>query len=280
MSAALQLDPDNQAIVKKLKNTRFIIAETTRIRAAIEDAINKKQYDEAIKFCIDGLNLDKSNKKIMGEFSLKRSRIYHTQAKQLHRLVTDEDKMEEKKAKTESTWKKCLQDANTCLYYDSSTVSAILLKSDALIALSRFEEAVSELESAINTNLGDEMDAVKEKLKEAKFALKKSKRVCLYALLGVANKEMATEKEIKIAYKKSALKYHPDRHSSAGEEAKKEAEAKFKQISDAFEMLSDEKRKRLYDQGYDREELEQIIEQEQQRAQYSQHYGHGHGRRY
>jgi hypothetical protein len=216
----------------------------------------------------------------MAEFSLKRSRVYHTQAKQLHRLVVaEEDKMEEKKGKTEATWKKCLQDANTCLYYDSSLVAALLLKSDALISLSRFEEAVSELESAINTNLGDDMDTIKDKLKEAKFALKKSKRVCLYALLGVANKDMATEKEIKIAYKKSALKYHPDRHSSASEEKKKEAEAKFKQINSAFELFSDPQRKRLYDQGYDLDEIEQMIEQENQRAQYNQHYG-GHRRYY
>jgi hypothetical protein len=74
--------------------------------------------------------------------------------------------MEEKKGKTEATWKKCLQDANTCLYYDSSLVAALLLKSDALISLSRFEEAVSELESAINTNLGDDMDTIKDKLKD------------------------------------------------------------------------------------------------------------------
>lgn len=46
----------------------------------------------------------------------------------------------------------------------------------------------------------------------------------MYTLLGVANKELATEKEIKVAYKKSALKFHPDRLSGASEEKKKEAE--------------------------------------------------------
>jgi DnaJ family protein C protein 7 len=280
LSAALQLDPDNQSIVKKLKNVRLIISETTRIRAAVDDAINKKQYDDALKFCQEGLQLDKSNKKLMAEFSLKRSRLFHTQAKQLHRLVVaDEDKIEEKKGKTDATWKKCLQDANTCLYYDATLVAALLLKADALIALLRFEEAVSELESVISANRDDDMDDAKSKLKEAKFALKKSKRVCLYALLGVANKELATEKEIKVAYKKSALKFHPDRLSGASEEKKKEAEEKFKQIGDAFELLSDVQRKRLYDQGYDRDEIEQMIEQENQRAQYNQHYG-GHRRYY
>ena len=217
----------------------------------------------------------------MAEFSMKRSRAYHTQAKQLHRqTISEEEGMEDKRKKTELLWKKCLQDANGCLYYDSTFIGALILKTDALIALCRFEEAVSELESAISSNSNsDEMDSIKEKLKEAKFALKKSKRVCLYALLGVANKELASEKEIKTAYKKAALKWHPDRHSSGGEEKKKEAEAKFKQIGDAFELLSDPKRKPLYDKGYDREEIEQLIEQENQRAQYGHGHGHGHGHR-
>lgn len=74
-----------------------------------------------------------------------------------------------------------MQDANTCLYYDATLTAALLLKTDALIALLRFEEAVSELESVISTNLGDDMDDIKSKLKEAKFALKKSKEsACIH----------------------------------------------------------------------------------------------------
>ena len=55
----------------------------------------------------------------------------------------------------------------------------------------------------------------------------------------------ATKDEIKNAYKKLAMKYHPDKNI----DNKEEAEEKFKQVSEAYEVLSDEKKKYEYDNG-------------------------------
>ena len=64
-----------------------------------------------------------------------------------------------------------------------------------------------------------------------------------YEVLGLA--KGASEDEIKKAYRKLAMKYHPDRNQ--GDKAK-EAEEQFKEVKEAYEMLSDAKKRAAYDQ--------------------------------
>ena len=62
-----------------------------------------------------------------------------------------------------------------------------------------------------------------------------------YEVLGV--EKGASAEEIKKAYRKSAMKYHPDRNPGD-----KEAEEKFKEIGEAYEVLSDDQKRSRYDQ--------------------------------
>lgn len=68
----------------------------------------------------------------------------------------------------------------------------------------------------------------------------------LYDILGVSPD--ADNSAIKKAYRKKAMKYHPDRHSGSTEEEKKKTEEKFKEISGAYDVLSDERKRKVYDQ--------------------------------
>jgi DnaJ family protein C protein 7 len=85
--------------------------------------------------------------------------------------------------------------------------------------------------------------------------LKKSKRKDYYKLLVIS--KSATPEEVKKSYKKSALKWHPDKQGMKTEEEKVAADKMFKDIGEAYSILSDPQKRQRYDDGADIEEIEQ-----------------------
>ncbi len=68
-----------------------------------------------------------------------------------------------------------------------------------------------------------------------------SSKRCYYEVLGVSRE--ASNDDLRKAYRREALKHHPDRNQ--GDSA---AEAKFKEVNEAYQVLSDEDKRRIYDQ--------------------------------
>ena len=66
-----------------------------------------------------------------------------------------------------------------------------------------------------------------------------------YKILGIDKK--ATVDDIKKSYRKLSLKWHPDKWSNKSDKEKKEAEEKFKDIAEAYSVLSDENKRQQYD---------------------------------
>ena len=66
-----------------------------------------------------------------------------------------------------------------------------------------------------------------------------------YEKLGVA--KTASDEEIKRSYRKLALQYHPDRNKGD-----QQAESKFKEISEAYAVLSDKEKRKQYDKAHPR----------------------------
>jgi DnaJ family protein C protein 7 len=162
-----------------------------------------------------------------------------------------------------------MQDATNAIYADSELLQPYLLKAEALQEMERWGEALGVLEACINSEPSRRSDQqVLQKVAEAQFLVRKSQRPDLYKLLGVQGVgSVASEKEIRAAYKQQALKWHPDRFSEKGEAERKEAEEKFKELGDALELLTDEFKRKLWDQGHDAESIKQQVAMRDQQQQ-------------
>ncbi|XP_022103561.1 dnaJ homolog subfamily C member 7-like isoform X2 [Acanthaster planci] len=142
-------------------------------------------------------------------------------------------------------------DCNKALELDPDYLKAFMRRAKCYMETEQYEEAVRDYEKVCQMDRSRENKAL---LQEANLELKKSKRKDYYKILNISKN--ATEVEIKKAYKKHALLHHPDRHSNKTEEVQKAEEVKFKEVGEAYNVLSDSKKKMRYDSGQDLDDLE------------------------
>jgi DnaJ family protein C protein 7 len=224
---ALRLDPDFSPAREALK----IVRAVERAKKDGNDAFSSGNYEAAIEFYTGALQADAKE-----ETPTVRAQLFCNRAAALELL----GKLEE-----------AVQDCNRALSLDANYLKAYLRRARAYTRMERYEEAVRDYEQA--KKLDPENTDVRHRLREAKLELKKSKRKDYYKLLGVPKD--ANDDQIKKAYRKLALQWHPDKHGHSPEAALK-AEAMFKEVGEAFSVLSDAKKRQRYDMGADLDELE------------------------
>mmetsp|Transcript_5502 Transcript_5502/g.8662 ORF Transcript_5502/g.8662 Transcript_5502/m.8662 type:complete len:586 (-) Transcript_5502:111-1868(-) len=170
-------------------------------------------------------------------------------------------------------WNECLHDCKTALHSQDDNKQAWITRASALIELNRPQEAEKEMKELLETTFQNDT-MVRHMLDKAAFEVRKRKRPDYYELLGISR--IASEPEIKMAYKKRALEIHPDRVAKEDDEAKtKEHEEKFKIIGEALEILTDPMKRELYDEGHDKQAIEERV-QAAQRAAHNHQNGHHH----
>lgn len=141
-----------------------------------------------------------------------------------------------------------IDDCTSSLKINRNYLKAILLRAKCHSDLHNYKECIKDYKAAMKINYSDE---IKIALDKAKIAFNKAKmtqkpeKKNYYQILGVERN--ATAEVIRQAYKKLALIHHPDRHSSATEDVKREHERIFKEISQAYDTLNDSFKKAQYD---------------------------------
>eukprot|EP00282_Hemiselmis_andersenii_P008355 CAMPEP_0114169608 /NCGR_PEP_ID=MMETSP0043_2-20121206/33659_1 /TAXON_ID=464988 /ORGANISM="Hemiselmis andersenii, Strain CCMP644" /LENGTH=435 /DNA_ID=CAMNT_0001267081 /DNA_START=223 /DNA_END=1527 /DNA_ORIENTATION=- len=226
MTEALRVDPDHSRSREMLK----MVKAMERAKNSGNESFKQGRCEEAISFYTEALSLDPLN-------TMYNSTVLCNRAA---------SKMKLKK------YQEALEDCEESARLNPTYVKALTRKAECMIQLEQYEESVQTLEAAMK--LEPDSNDINARLREAKLELKKSKRKNYYKILDVAKD--ASEYDIKKAYKRAALKHHPDKWANCTDEEKEESEKAFKDIGEAYSVLSDSEKKHKYDAGMDIEEID------------------------
>ena len=217
-------------LIKKGHNSE----KFTKLKTNIENINNSKikannlfkseKYNEAIDEYTKLLDFDPENKNFM-------SIILTNRALCLKKLNKNMD---------------ALKDVDQAIQYNPNYSTAYIRRALIYEEFKMFDDAKNDLQKA--KELDPSNPKIDGYINEANKKGDEARNRDYYAILGLSRN--ATQDEIKKAYRKLALKYHPDRNCES-EQTKKVAQRKFEEVSDAYSVLSDPKKKSMFDQGVD-----------------------------
>ncbi|KAI8427685.1 hypothetical protein MSG28_002144 [Choristoneura fumiferana] len=216
----LRLAPDHKKAMEIYKKAKLLKQK----KEEGNEAFKMGRWQQALNLYKEALTIDKHNKAV--------------NAKLYFNIATVRSKLNQIKEAAEA--------CTAALELDDNYVKALLRRAKCYTELEEFEEAVKDYERLYKIDKSKEN---KQLLHEAKIALKKSKRKDYYKILGID--KTASEDDIKKAYRKRALVHHPDRHAGAPDSERRDQERRFKEVGEAYGVLSDPRKRARFDHGLD-----------------------------
>ena len=210
----------DEKITKLKKNVETINDAKTKANSLFKS----EKYEEAINEYTKLLEFDPENKNFISIILTNRALCLKKQGKNME----------------------ALKDVDEAIQNNPNYSTAYIRRALIYEELNMFDDAKSDLSKA--KELDPSNSKIEGYINEANQKADKARNRDYYQILGINRN--ATQDEIKKAYRKLALKYHPDRNSES-EQSKKIAQRKFQDISDAYSILSDPKKKEMFDQGVD-----------------------------
>ncbi|KLP14335.1 tetratricopeptide repeat protein 2 [Fusarium fujikuroi] len=213
---AINCDPDFRDAVKWLR----IVQRLDRMKEEGNTDFKAGRLQQAIEKYTNALEIDPSNKSM-------NSKLLQNRAQCKIKLKQYDD---------------AIADCERAINLDPGYTKARKTKANALGGAERWEDAVKEWKAI--QELDPEDRTIMREIRKAELELKKAQRKDYYKIVGV--EKTATGDEIKKAYRKMAVKLHPDKNPGDPH-----AEEKFKDLQEAYECLSDPQKRAAYDNGDD-----------------------------
>ncbi|XP_019854968.1 PREDICTED: dnaJ homolog subfamily C member 7-like [Amphimedon queenslandica] len=218
----LKRDPDHKKAFQFRKRSKELLKKKEEGNTAYKSG----SYQEAYEIYSDALQIDPYNRATNAKLYCNRALA----SQKLGKL-------------TES-----IDDCTQAIELDEKYVKAYQRRATSYQLNEQHEECVRDWKKVMEL---DSTSENKRALKDAEKKLKMSQRKDYYKILGI--EKDANDDQIKKAYRKKALLHHPDRHSTAEPEVREAEEVKFKDVSEAYSVLTDPKKRRRYDTGEDLE---------------------------
>ncbi|ORE10276.1 TPR-like protein [Rhizopus microsporus var. microsporus] len=244
----LHYDPEQKQCKKLFKKMKKINKEIE----TIEKDIELKKYVTAANHLIGTSNRQGILKEIEQDYSelqteLKSKQMPNKLKFKCYKMACRlNSKQKEKNEDKIDEW------CSLALSIQNDDPLVLMYRGENYLRRKEFEKAVHDLEKANKAASEDEsigrqhQHRIRQLLQQAMQKLKLSKKKDYYKILDVP--PTADAREIKKAYRKKALEWHPDKYTG---DQKEEAQNKMAEINQAYEVLSNDDKRQQYDNGFD-----------------------------